>query len=311
MKSMGTYNIQQIRGVIPAMMTCFTENGAFDEKRQRSLARFLLDQKVDGLYLTGSTGETFLMNNQERKQVVETVLEEVNGRIPVIVHVGDIGTDSSIDLARHAYEAGADAISSVPPFYWKFSNEEIIGYYRDISESVPLPMIVYNIALAGLVDFSTIQKLAAIENVKGIKYTATTHHEILRIKEEIGKDFMVYSGCDEMALSGMSFGSDGIIGSFYNIIPELFQRIVRAHAAGDLAAAQQAQIQADQIIFLVLSYPFFASMKRILSWNTVDAGYSRRPFSPLTSEMEKKLKKELRELRDRYQITGVKVLEQL
>jgi N-acetylneuraminate lyase len=306
---MGMYEIQQIKGVIPAMMTCFDKKGLFDERRQRLLTRFLLEQKVDALYLTGSTGETFLMNGDERKRVVEVVMDEVGGEIPVIVHIGDIGTDKSIELARHAMKCKADAISSVPPFYWKFSQEEIIGYYRDISESVDLPMIVYNIALAGLVDFSTILKLVAIPNVRGIKYTATTHFEISRIKEEVGKNFMVYSGCDEMALSGMISGSDGLIGSFYNVIPELFQRIVRASLEGNLDIAKQAQTQADQIIFHVLSFPFFPSMKRMLSWNLFDAGYSRKPFNALSEEQEYMLRSGLRQIRDRYDITGVKVLE--
>ncbi|MDD3903845.1 MAG: dihydrodipicolinate synthase family protein [Sphaerochaeta sp.] len=308
---MSKRNLQDIKGVIPAMMTCFDEQGRFDESRQRDLTRFLLTKKVDGLYLTGSTGETFLMTGEERKRVVEVVLDEVGGRIPVIVHVGDIGTDKSIELARHAYECGADAISSVPPFYFKFSSDEIVGYYQDISESVPLPMIVYNIALAGLVDFSTIKRLAKIENVKGIKYTATSHHEILRIKEEIGKDFMVYSGCDEMAMSGMAYGSDGIIGSFYNVIPELFLQIVAAEKNNDIKQAKILQTSADAIIFFVLEHSFFASMKKMLAWAGHDAGYSRRPFAPLTAEDEVQLREGLLAIKDKYQISGVEVLDNL
>jgi N-acetylneuraminate lyase len=308
---MSSFNLQGIKGVIPAMMTCFDENGNFDEKRQRDLTRFLLSKKVDALYLTGSTGETFLMTAEERKKVVEVVIDEVAHRVPVIVHVGDIGTAKSINLAKHAYAMGADAISSVPPFYFKFSSDEIVGYYQDISESVPLPMIVYNIALAGLVDFNTIKRLAKIENVKGIKYTATSHHEILRIKEEIGKDFMVYSGCDEMAMSGMAYGSDGIIGSFYNVIPELFIQIVQAEKENDIERARELQISADAIIFFVLDHSFFASMKKMLSWIGHDAGFARKPFASLSAEAEKDLRKGLKEIRDRYQITGVEILENL
>ena len=182
-------DLSSIGGVIPAMLTCFDGNGDFDSKAQRALTDFLIDSGVGALYLTGSTGEAFLMEEKVRKEVVETVIDEAEGRVPVIVHVGDIGTKKTMDYARHADASGAAAISSVPPFYWKFKKDEIVSYYRDVSESVSIPMIVYNIALAGLVDFNTIKELAALENVKGIKYTATTHNEILRIKDEIGEDF--------------------------------------------------------------------------------------------------------------------------
>jgi N-acetylneuraminate lyase len=304
-------NLQEIKGLIPAMMTCFDQHGNYDAKRQRLLTRFLLEKQVDALYLTGSTGETFLMSPNERKAVVETVVDEVNGAIPLIAHIGDIGTDLSIDLAKQAEKAGVDAISSVPPFYWKFSADEIYGYYKDISESCDLPMVVYNIALAGLVDFSLIKRLASIPNVKGIKYTATTHFEISRIKEEIGHDFVVYSGADEMAMSGMCFGADGIIGSFYNVIPEVFRHVLDAQKAGKMQEMQHWQLVGDAIIIHVLQFPFFSSMKTILRWNGVDIGYCRRPFAGLSSAQEDALRRGLIAIRDKYQVKGVSVMGNL
>lgn len=303
--------LKDITGVIPAMMTCFDENGKFSPQKQRNLTQFLLKKNVDGLYLTGSTGEAFLMTLEERKLVVETVIDEVKGKIPIIVHVGDIGTDKSIELAKHAEKCGADAISSVPPFYFKFSNDEVYSYYKDISESCSLPMVVYNIALAGLVDFEMIRRLSTIPNVKGIKYTATTHHEISRIKEEISKDFVVYSGCDEMAMSGMCFGADGIIGSFYNLIPEIFNNIIVAQKNGNMKDMQYWQKCGDMIIFHVLSFPFFGAMKAILSWSGIDVGFVRRPFASLTKEQEKMLRTGLIKLKNNYKIEGVHVLEAL
>jgi N-acetylneuraminate lyase len=280
--------LDRIGGVIPALLTCFDTNENFDEQCQRSVVRFLLSKGVDGLYLTGSTGETFLMDGDERRKVVEVVSDDVAGRVPIIVHVGDIGTRKSIKLAEHAYEHGAAAISSVP-----------------------LPMIVYNVALAGAVDFDQIKRLASLDQVGGIKYTASTHHEILRIKEEIGKDFKVYSGSDEMALSGLAYGSDGLIGSFYNVIPELFIGLYNAYQRGDWEQAKLLQRQADAIIFCVLKYPMHASMKCMLSWIGINAGTVRKPFSSLDGEAEKNLKKELRILRDAYSIKDVAVLEAL
>ena len=306
---MAKFNVKDIKGVIPALITPFDINENFDEKRMRNLVDHLLEKGVDGLYLTGSTGEGFLMTPDERKKVVEVVVDQVQGRIPLIAHVGAIGTKISIDLAKQAADAGVDAISSVPPFYWKFNGDEIFHYYKDITESTDLPMIVYNIALAGLVGFEQVKKFATIEGVAGVKYTATSHFEVMRMKEELGKDFVVYSGCDEMAMSGLSFGADGLIGSFYNLMPELFIAINRAMTNKDLKTAEEKQRIANIIIIHATQKNYVGIMKRALSWLGVDAGYCRSPFSNFSKEEEKALKEEFRILKDKHGIKGVDFLD--
>ncbi|MCF8002472.1 MAG: dihydrodipicolinate synthase family protein, partial [Halanaerobiales bacterium] len=238
---MRNFELNEIKGVIPALMTVFDKDELLDEKNMRGLVSYLIDKGVNGLYLTGSTGEGFLMSLSERKKVVEIVIDETDGKVPIIVHVGAIGTKNSIELAQHAHQKGADAVSAVPPFYWEFQKEHIYKYYKDIAEATPLPMIIYNIHLAGMMGYESIKELSLIENVRGIKYTATSHHEISTIKDEIGEDFMVYSGSDEMALSGLVNGADGIIGSFYNLMPELFKVIYSAVKNNDLKTAKKNQ----------------------------------------------------------------------
>lgn len=304
-------DIQSIRGVIPAMLTCFNENGGFDEKRQRELTEYLIGKGADGLYITGSTGEAFLMDAGERRAVVEAVIDQNRGRVPVIVHVGDIGTRKSAALAEHAWKAGADALSSVPPFYFKFSQNEIFSYYKALSDATPLPMIVYNIALAGAVSGDMVKRLAALPNVKGMKYTLPTHQEIFRLKEELGREFMIYSGCDEMALSGLSFGADGIIGSFYNVIPEVYLELARAMAQRDLQRAEECQRVADAVILFVLQFPYFSAIKRMLQWMGHDAGYVREPLARLSAEEEARLLKGLCAIRDRFGAHGLEALEKL
>lgn len=308
---MANFKLKEIKGVIPALITCFDEHENLDEKRMREVVKYLLTFDIGGLYLTGSTGETFLMTLEERKKVVEMVMDEVKGKVPVIVHVGDIGTKKSIELAKHAYEAGADAISSVPPFYWKFSNDDIVNYYTDLTHSTPLPMIVYNIPLAGLVGYDTIKRLALIDGVEGIKYTAATHFEIMRIKDEIGKDFVVYSGSDEMAVSGLNFGADGLIGSFYNMMPEVFIEINNAVAKGDMKTAIEKQDIANKIIFAALDYDYIALMKRLMALMGVDAGYSRKPFTNYDQAAIEEIKKTFIKLKETNGTHGIKFLENL
>jgi len=291
------------------MVTPFDENEALDEGRLRALVDFLIERKVEGLYITGSTGESFLMSPEERKRVVEITVQQTRGRVPVIAHIGAIGTHSTIDLARHAEGAGVDAISSVPPFYWGFSPDQIHGYYADVTAATSLPMLAYNVPMAAL-GFDIIKRIAGIEGMIGVKYTATTHHEIMRIKNEIGQDFVVFSGADEMAMSGLSFGADGLIGSFYNSMPEVWLALRDAVARGDMAEAKRLQDIGNTVIFFSISRGVVGCIKRAMAWMGCDAGYARRPLgSHLDAAAETKLKDDFRRLRDEHNLTGVAFLD--
>ncbi|MGG7148397.1 dihydrodipicolinate synthase family protein [Clostridium butyricum] len=303
---MSKFDIKAFKGVIPAVLTVFDKEENIDEVGMRQLVSFLIEKGVNGLYLTGSTGEGFTMTSEERKKVVEIVIDETAGRVPVVVHVGAIGTKISIDLAKHAESVGADGISSVPPFYWKFNENQIIKYYEDIANSCSIPMIVYNVPLVGLLGMNAIKRLAKIENVKGIKYTALSQYEITQIKDEVGEEFLVYSGADEMAMSGLIAGADGIVGSFYNIMPELFINIYDAVKNKDLDEAQRLQKQAVEVIMYALQLPsFYAGMKVILKWMGINAGYCRRPFENLTEEDEVKFKEGFKKLKETYDLKGI------
>lgn len=306
---MGAFDIRDLKGVIPAMITLFDENEEVDVPKTEALVDFLIERGVDGFYLTGSTGEGFLMTGEERKQVVETVVKRVAGRKPVIVHIGDIGTKKSIDLAKHAYEVGADAVSSVPPFYWKFSEQDIYNYYKDISEATPLPMVVYNVPLVGLMGTDLIIKLSQLENVKGLKFTGKDHDQMSHLKDILGEDFMIYSGCDEMSFSGLSVGTDGIIGSFYNVMPELFIGIYDAVQKGELAKGARLQKIGTEIILASLKYDYLALMRNMLKWQGIDAGYSRRPFTNYEDSQLDAFKEALRKIKDKYNVTEVEFLK--
>ncbi len=282
---MSRFDITAIKGVIPAMITTFDENEEVDLKRARALVTYFIEAGVHGLYITGSTGEGFLMTGEERKAYTETVIDEVKGRIPVIVHVGDIGTKKSIDLSQHAEASGADAISSVPPFYYKFNGEDVFNYYKDISESVAIPMIVYNISLAGLMSNSLIKRIATIENVKGLKFTGREHDDMCALKEDLGKDFMIYSGCDEMATQGLLAGADGLIGSTYNLMPDTALEIYELTQKGNYVAAFEIQKIATRLTHFLTQWDFFPIMKKLITATGVDAGYSRRPFAAPSDEL--------------------------
>lgn len=287
-------NITDFKGVIPAVISVFDKDENLDEAGTRAFIRHLLSYPIGGLYLTGSTGETFLMTPEERKRQVEIVMDEVGDKVPVVVHVGAMSTRTSIELAKHAEKFGAAGVSSVPPFYFKFNEEQIIGYYRDIAQSTSLPMIVYNIPLAGMMSVETIVKLSEIENVKGVKYTGTALYETAQIRESCKPGFQIYGGCDELGSSNIALGVDGIIGSFYNCIPDLYLRIWDAVKRSDIPTATELQCKAVHVIMVgIHSGSMMACIKVWLRAAGIPAGYARRPFTNFTPEQEKALTEEL------------------
>ncbi len=287
-------SIYDFKGVIPAVLSVFDKEENFDEQGTRDLIRHLLTYDIGGLYITGSTGETFLMTSEERMRQVEIVMEEVGDKVPVVVHVGAMSTRETIRLAKHAEQLGAAGVSSVPPFYFKYNPDQIFNYYKDVAEATSLPMIVYNIPLAGMMTVDQIIRLSEIENVKGVKYTGTALFEVQQIREGCKPGFLIYGGCDELGSSNISLGVDGIIGSFYNVIPDLYAKIWAAVKASDMPAAVALQAKAVHVIFAgINSRSMMACMKVWLRAAGVNAGWSRRPFSNFTEEEEKRLVAEL------------------
>ena len=309
---MPKFQSNDLNGVMPAMITSFNKDESINKEGLRNIINHSINEKVNGLYVTGSTGETFLMSPEEKKKVIDIIVEEVNGRVPVIAHIGSIGTKITTDLAEYATKAGVDGLSALPPFYYNFTNEEIFNYYSDIAKSSDLPIIIYNIERANLMDIETLKKLAAIENIKGVKYTAATHFNFEVIKKEIGNYFKIYNGKDEMAVSGLISGADGLIGSFYNLMPEIFVQIFENIKNGNIAEAKKLQIKANVIILYAVKKSGYSFIKMALNWMGIDSGYVRKPFTSFVDkDIEKEIKKDLKVLCSEYDLSGIKFLETL
>ena len=283
-------DIKDFKGVIPAVISVFDKDENLDEQGTREFLRYLMSMDIGGLYVTGSTGETWLMTAEERMRQVEIVMEEVGDKVPVVVHVGAMSTREAVKLAKHAEQFGAAGVSSVPPFYFKYNADQIFNYYKDVAEATSLPMIVYNIPLAGMMTVDQIIRLSTIENVKGVKYTGTALFEVMQIKDGCKEGFQVYGGCDELGSSNIAIGVDGIIGSFYNVIADHYIKIWNAVKASDVALATKLQRQAVHVIFAgINSGSMMACMKVWQRAAGLPGGWSRRPFSNFSEEEEKAL----------------------
>ena len=204
--------MKSLKGIFTALLTPFDEAGSIDEKNLRKLVSTGIAKGIDGFYVCGSTGEAFLLKPEERRRVLEIVIDEAAGRVTIISHIGAIGTDLSIELGRHAEAAGADAISSIPPFYYKFSADEVVGFYADLSDAVDLPVVPYNFpALSGVtLTGALVARLREKARIAAIKFTSNDLFQMERMKKD-NPGLVVLSGFDELFLGSMAMGADGAI----------------------------------------------------------------------------------------------------
>jgi len=277
--------IQKLTGILPALLTVFDEKGV-DTKTTGTLVDKLLAAGVDGLYVGGSSGEMVLQSVCERKALLECVMESAEGRGAVIAHIGALSTADTVDLARHAKAAGADAVSSVTPLYYKYSFREVKAYYARIAEASELPVIIYNIpALTGMtLSAAQLGEILSIPGVAGMKFTSSDFFQLERLRSDF-PEHVFYNGSDEMLLSGLAAGADGGIGTTYNFQPDRIVNIRKAYLANDMQGALRLQSDANRVIEVILRNGVLPSSKKLLQMMGLDAGLCREPFQPLTEEM--------------------------
>ena len=182
----------------------------------------------------------------------------------------------------------------------------MLRYYSEIAEQVNVPLIVYAKTAEYAPSVELFRKLSAIPGVEGVKYTGPTHYMMGRIKENLGKDFMVYSGYDEMCLSGIMSGADAVIGGTYNLYPDLCIRAIDKLKAGDFKGAQKDYLASNAIIEVLFRYGNLQSaMRACLSFIGVDAGFDPSPFGPFPVERTAELKKELTALKRKLNIEPI------
>lgn len=276
-----------LKGIHVAMYSAYDESGEVDESRVRKLARYYAATGVKGLYVGGSSGEGMLQNVDERKKVVEAVMEEVGGRLKVIVHVGANATRDSVELSRHAERLGVDAISAVPSIYYRLSETAVQTHWQHMIDSTALPFIIYNIPqTTGFhLSFALLEKMASQDKVIGVKMSGESTFELQQFKDIGGDGFLVFNGPDEQFLAGRIMGADGGIGGTYGVMPELFVALNELFIQGRLQEAQRLQTAVNRLIRKLLQYPsLYGACKFILSLRGVETGQPRLPLLPVGVE---------------------------
>jgi 4-hydroxy-tetrahydrodipicolinate synthase len=228
-------------GVGTALVTPFTASLAVDEAAVVRLARRQIERGVHFLVPCGTTGEAPTLTPEERRKVVELVVGEARGKVPVLAGAGGYDTRAVIEAARAMHEAGADGLLSVTPYYNKPTPDGLVRHYQAIAEATPLPIVVYNVpGRTGCnVDPATLARLAAIPHVVAVKEASGNVTQICEALKAVPGDFLVLSGDDALTLPAMAVGARGVISVASNEVPGEMAELVEAAEGNDFAAARK------------------------------------------------------------------------
>lgn len=292
--------LEKFKGIIPAFYACYDDDlGEVSEQRTKDLCHFLYEKGIKGLYVGGSSGECIYQNLEERKATLRYVSETLKGKLTLIAHVGAPSTRESVILAKYAEDLGYDALSAIPPIYFKLPESSIYKYWTEIMDSTDLPFIIYNIpqTTGYSLSINLFKKLLGNVKVIGVKNSSMPVLDIERFKAEGGQDFIVFNGPDEQYVSGRLIGADSGIGGTYAAMPELFLKAEEFVSSGNFSEARRIQRDINDIIIALcsLSGSMYSVIKEVLKLSGLNIGSVRGPLEPVTGD-------------DLYKIEGIKEL---
>jgi N-acetylneuraminate lyase len=298
-------NTSGFKGVYSATFTPYDKNGDVNLDMQEKIIDFQLRNGLKGLYLCGSTGEGPLLNEKERILVAQNAVKYCEGKGKTIVHVGCVSTDAAIILSEKAKEHGADAVSSIYPYYYNFPEEALFRYYRELSDAVDIPMIIYIYPqLSGRsISKEFILRLFKLKNVIGAKYTGSDYSAVSGIFEKAEREKILFSGADELMMNGLCFGAKGAIGAFQNVIPGAFVRLYEAFSAGNMDKMRSLQRRINNFIYFVISKGDMSYYKASIRYIGFDCGSARKPFKQLTEDEYAAFAEELKKFDDLFEMS--------
>jgi 4-hydroxy-tetrahydrodipicolinate synthase len=285
---------KEIEGIIPAVVTPFDENENVDEEGFRKIINYLIDSGVHGIFPVGSQGEFFTLTNEEKRRLIDIAVEEARGRVFVMPNTGAITTRESIELSRYAEKAGADCVSVITPFFISPSQEELYGHFKDICQSVKIPVLCYNnpgrtggVALSPV----TLARLAEeLPNFAGIKDSSGDLTQVAEMIRLCPPRFKVIMGRDTLIYGALLYGAAGAIAATANVAPKLIVGIYEAFKEGDLEKAKgyQRDLAPLRIAFGLGTFPVV--VKEALNIMGLPGGRCRKPIEPLSDDKRAQLR---------------------
>lgn len=290
--------MKKFHGAFVALVTPFID-GQLDEQGFVDLIEFQIENGTHGIVPVGTTGESATLSFDEHKRVVDLTVKTVNGRVPVVAGTGANNTLEAIELSESAKESGADAVLSVVPYYNKPCQEGIYLHFKEIAETVDIPMFLYNVPGRTVVNMlpQTVARLAALDNVIGIKEAAGSLEQMTDVLRFCPDDFIVFSGDDFSAMPSVCVGAHGNISVVGNVYPKGMAELMEAALDGDLKKANELHYKMYPLMKLMFAAPSPAPAKMgVELMGKIKSGLPRLPIAPIDDGTLAKLKDAMREL---------------
>ncbi|NMB13420.1 MAG: dihydrodipicolinate synthase family protein [Firmicutes bacterium] len=273
-------------GAIPPMITPFGKDGSLDEQAVASVASFLA-KYVHGLFICGTYGGGPLMTVAERKRVCELTIKAVEGKIPVIAHIGTMDTASALELATHAEKAGAKAVASIPPAYFAHNEDNVLHYFKSLVDAIDIPVYLYNNpkTVGYAISPKFLAKIAEEAHISGVKDSSFDIMVFSDYKRYCGPEFDVVLGTEALLLPAMAVGAQAFIPGLGNAFPKLMADFYQVCAQGNTLEARAFQHKVNRIRDAVhLGGANLVTVQELLRLQGVNAGWPRLPFRPLTPD---------------------------
>lgn len=289
-------------GIIPPVLSSFTADGEIYEKGVREIIRYTLPH-VQGFYPIGTYGCGPLMSQDERKKTLEIILDEVNGKVPVVAHVGAAGTKDMVDLAKHAKAAGAQGVGAISPYYSPHLPEEnLFQHFAALLDAVneeEFPIFVYNNHHYSQNSISPklLNRLAA-HGLRGCKDSSFDLVTFYLFQDAVADypDFNLVVGTEAFFVGAFDAGSTGAVCGMANIFPEIMAKLYTEYTSGQREAAIETQRLILRIRNLTKSGPTVPIMHAILAMKGIDAGHSRSPLIDIDDDLKKKVETDIKKM---------------
>lgn len=289
----------RLSGVLTALATPFAADGSIDEKLLRRLVDRSVDGGVDGVVACGSTGEFAAMTGDERRLLVETVIDQASQRVPVVAQTGAVSTREAVALSRHAEAAGASVLMVVTPYYEPLTMDETLHYLRSVADAVTIPIMLYNLpgATGVNLDPETVGTLAnQHENIRYIKDTSADMAQAGRLIHHYRDVISTFVGWDSLLLAAIAEGAAGVMAGTANVLPAELVAIHRALRDGDLNRARELWERIYPLLDTIMSAPFIPAVKAALDELGLPVGPPREPLLPVDDETRTRIATALADL---------------
>lgn len=276
--------IQPLHGVLSALLTTFDADGALDEATLRRVVDRNIDGGVHGVVACGSTGEFTTLTRDERRRVVEVVVDQTDGRVPVVAQTGGQSTTEAIALSRHAEQAGADAVMVVAPYYEPLSLAETRRYLTTVAGSIGIPVMLYNLPVATGVNMDPdfVGELAReVDNIAYIKDTSADMAQAGALVHRLGGVIRTFVGWDSLLLPALAEGAAGVMAGTANLLAAQLVSIHAAIGEGDLDRARSEWEAIYPLVDAIMHAPFMPAIKHALNATGFAVGNPRLPILPL------------------------------